>query len=59
MLGAAAPPRSISAAFTRRNTPFRLGSKRTSFVASVPTSAIRPLAGFTPSAMQMFISRST
>jgi hypothetical protein len=35
-----------------------LGSKRTSFVASVPTTLTMPVAGFTPSAMHRFIRRS-
>ena len=43
---------------TRRKTPFRTGSKRTSLIASVPTTANSPVAGFTPMAMFMFIRPS-
>ena len=35
--------------------PFKFGSKRTSLMASVPTTAMLPEAGFTPTAMQRFI----
>src|SRR6187551_3496170 len=47
------------AASTRRNVPRTLGSKRTSFVASVPTTTTSPEAGFTAIAMQTFIRRRT
>jgi hypothetical protein len=35
--------------------PFRLGSNRTSLMASVPTTVICPEAGFTPMPMHKFI----
>ncbi len=38
---------------TRRKVPFRLGSKRMWLVASVPTTATWPVAGFTAMAMRM------
>ena len=50
------PEAGTTARRTRRKTPSRFGSKRTSFVPSVPTTVTDSLTGCTARAMLMFMS---